>query len=384
MKRLFGILTVMLCATSMSYAQADEIVTVKTSDIEMPLNGATANGKVIKSGNCGENVKYELYDDYTLRIYGNGTMHDFCVWVDDEPHPTSVPWVKEREKIVTVVIDNGVTHIGDNSFYSCSSLTKVTIPNSVTSIGEDAFSICTSLTKITIPNSVKSIGDCVFSNCSTLADVTISNSITSIGHSAFSNCSSLAHVTIPNGVASIGSYAFEYCPLAEIAIPNSVMSIGEGAFRACTPLTKITIPNSVTSIEDCAFEDCNNLKYIKIGKNVTKIGDRIVPQRGDDDLVIEITSETPAALSNVEAFGFLCTIYVPENALETYLNAKFWKDHADQILPKEQTTGISSIEREQSEKETAIFDLQGHKVTEVQPNRIYIVNGKKVVNMFRD
>ena len=379
MKRLFGILTVMLCATSMSYAQADEIVTVKTSDIEVPLNGAAANGKVIKSGNCGANVKYELYDDYTLRIYGNGTMYNFLVWADEEPHPTSVPWFKEREKIGTVVIDNGVTHIGDNSFYFCSSLTKVTIPNSVTSIGEDAFSICTSLTKITIPNSVKSIGDCVFSNCYTLADVTISNSITSIGHSAFSNCSSLAHVTIPNGVASIGSYAFEYCPLTEIAIPNSVMSIGEGAFRACTPLTKITIPSSVTSIEDCAFEDCDNLKYIKIGKNVTKIGDRIVPQRGDDDLVIEITSETPAALSNVEAFGFLCTIYVPENALETYLNAKFWKDHADQILPKEQTTGISSIEREQSEKKTAIYDLQGHKVTEAQPHGIYIVNGKKVM-----
>ena len=379
MKILFGILSVMLCATSMSYAHADEIVTVKTSDIEMPLNGAAANGKVIKSGYCGENVKYELYDDYTLRIYGNGTMYNFDVWVDEEPHPTSVPWVKDREKIETVVIDNGVTHIGDNSFFSCSSLTKVTIPNSVTSIGEDAFSACTSLTKITIPNSVKSIGDCVFCNCSTLADVTISNSITSIGHSAFSNCSSLAHVTIPNGVASIGSYAFEYCPLTEIAIPNSVMSIGEGAFRACTPLTKITIPSSVTSIEDCAFDDCDNLKYIKIGKNVTKIGDRIVPQRGDDDLVIEITSETPAALSNVEAFGFLCTIYVPENALETYLNAKFWKDHADQIKPKKYTTGIGSISCEQSEKKTTIYDLQGHKVTDIQPHGIYIVNGKKVM-----
>ena len=379
MKRLFGILTVMLCATSMSYAQADEIVTLKTSDIEIPLNGAAANGKVIKSGNCGANVKYELYDDYTLRIYGNGTMYNFDVWADEEPHPTSVPWVKEREKIGTVVIDNGVTHIGDNSFYFCSSLTKVTIPNSVTSIGECAFSICTSLTKITIPNSVKSIGDYVFCNCSTLADVTISNSITSIGSMAFSGCSSLAHVTIPNGVASIGSYAFEYCPLAEIAIPNSVMSIGEGAFRACTPLTKITIPSSVTSIEDCAFDDCDNLKYIKIGKNVTKIGDRIVPQRGDDDLVIEITSETPAALSNVEAFGFLCTIYVPENALETYLNAKFWKDHADQIQPKEQTNGISSIKLEQLEKETAIYDLQGNKVTDMQSHGIYIVNGKKVM-----
>ena len=359
MKRLFGILSVMLCATSMSYAHADEIVTVKTSDIEIPLNGAAANGKVIKSGYCGANVKYELYDDYTLRIYGNGTMYNFEDWV--EPQPTSAPWYSLRDKIKKVVIEDGVTSIGDYAFLGCSSLADVTISNSVTSIGEAAFADCTGLTSITIPNS-----------------------ITSIGGYAFSCCSLLAHVAIPNGVASIGSYAFEYCPLTEIAIPNSVMSIGEGAFRACTPLTKITIPNSVTSIEDCAFEDCNNLKYIKIGKNVTKIGDRIVPQRGDDDLVIEITSETPAALSNVEAFGFLCTIYVPENALETYLNAKFWKDHADQILPKEQTTGISSIEREQSEKETAIFDLQGNKVTDVQPNRIYIVNGKKVVNKFRD
>ena len=330
MKRLFGILSVMLCATFMSYAHADEIVTGKTSDIEVPLNGAAANGKVIKSGYCGANVKYELYDDYTLRIYGNGTMYNFEPWV--EPQPTSAPWLENRDKIKKVVIEDGVTSIGDYAF-----------------------------------------------DCSSLAEVNIPNSITSIGLMAFSGCRSLAHVTIPNGVASIGSYAFEYCPLTEIAIPNSVVSIGEGAFRACTPLTKITIPNSVTSIGEGAFEDCNNLKYIKIGKNVTKIGDRIVPQIGDDDLVIEITSETPAALSNVEAFGFLCTIYVPENALETYLNAKFWKDHADQIVPKNYTTGISSIGREQSEKKTAIYDLQGHKVKEMQPNGIYIVNGKKVM-----
>ena len=70
---------------------------------------------------------------------------------------------------------------------------------------------------------------------------------------------------------------------------------------------------------------------------------------------------------------------MPETALETYLNATFWNDHADQILPKEQTTGISSIEREQSEKKTTIYDLQGRKVTEVQPNGMYIVDGKKIV-----
>ena len=121
------------------------------------------------------------------------------------------------------------------------------------------------------------------------------------------------------------------------------------------------------------------MKYVKIAKNVTEIGYGAFPQTGDEDLVIEFTSETPATLYDVESFGFLCTIYVPETALETYRNAKYWKDHADQILPKEQTTGISSIEREQSEKKTTIYDLQGRKFTEVQPNGMYIVNGKKVV-----
>ena len=121
------------------------------------------------------------------------------------------------------------------------------------------------------------------------------------------------------------------------------------------------------------------MKYVKIGENVTEIGGQAFPQSNDEDLVIEITSETPAALWGADVFGFLCTIYVPENALETYLNAKFWKDHADQIKPKKYTTGIGSISCEQSEKKTTIYDLQGHKVTDMQPHGIYIVNGKKVM-----
>jgi len=121
------------------------------------------------------------------------------------------------------------------------------------------------------------------------------------------------------------------------------------------------------------------MKYITFGESVKNISIQAFPQNNDEDLVIEITSETPAALRGADAFGFLCTIYVPENALETYLNAKFWKDHADQIKPKKYTTGISSIGSEAKEEKTAIYDLKGHKVTELQPHGIYIVNGKKVM-----
>ena len=319
----------------MIYAQEGGIATLQSSDVEMPLNGAAAKGKVIDSGSCGENVKYELYEDYTLRIYGNGAMDNFMTYSNVTVlQPYQAPWGLEYKKIKAVVIENGVTHIGGHSFYECASLTKVTIPNSV-----------------------KSIGYCAFFGCKALANITIPNSVTSIGEWAFGECSGLTSITLPNSVTNIGTRAF-----------------GE-----CSGLTSITIPNSVTGIGEGAFDGCVKLKHVKIAKNVTEIGYGAFPQTGDEDLVIEFTSETPATLYDVESFGYLCTIYVPENALETYLNAKFWKDHADQIVPKNYTTGISSIGREQSEKKTAIYDLQGHKVKEMQPNGIYIVNGKKVM-----
>ena len=374
MKRLFGILSFMLCATPMVYAQADGIVNQDSSDVTMRLNGA-AMGKVIDSGSCGKNVNYELYDDYTLRIYGNGAMDDYAL------QPVHSPWgVELYKKIKAVVIENGVTHIGGDSFYECTPLTKVTIPNSVKSIGHRAFYNCTALANITIPNSVTSIGSFAFDGCTGFTSITIPNSVTSIGEMAFDGCSGLTSITIPNSVTSIGESAFANCSgLTDITIPNSVTSIVHGAFWRCSGLTSITIPNSVTSIGEAAFEGCAKLKYIKIPKNVTEIGYGAFPQTGDEDLVIEFTSETPATLYDVESFGFLCTIYVPETALETYLNAKCWKDHADQILPKEQTTGINLIGYKQSEKKSAIYDLQGNKVTEMQSKGIYIVNGKKVM-----
>ena len=379
MKKLFGILSVMLCATSMSYAQADGIVALQSSDVEMTLNGV-ARGNVIASGSCGKSVNYELYDDYTLRIYGNGAMYDFN-YADGEF--SAAPWAKDKdiyEKIKAVVIENGVTRIGEYSFRGCTSLTAVTIPNSVTSIGQGAFWACFALTDITIPNSVTSIEWGAFYNCKALTKINIPNSVKFIKSGAFSSCISLAEVNLPNGIEKIDDGVFGDCSsLVRINIPNSVTSIGEDAFNGCSSLSEINIPNSVTNIGRGAFYYCDKLKYVKIGENVKEIDVLAFPQDDDEDLVIEITSETPAALSNLEAFGFLCTIYVPETALETYLNAKWWKDHADQIMPKNNTTGINSIGYEQSEKKTVIYDLQGNKVKEMLPNGIYIVNGKKVM-----
>ena len=136
MKKTLGILSFMLCATPMIYAQAGGIAAHESSDVEMRSNGAV-RGRVLYSGSCGKNVNYELYDDYTLRIFGKGAMYNFEYYL----YPNT-PWESWASKIKSVVIEDGVTRIGSHAFMRCSSLTDVNIPNSVTSIGSSAFYDC--------------------------------------------------------------------------------------------------------------------------------------------------------------------------------------------------------------------------------------------------
>ena len=214
------------------------------------------------------NLTWKLDADGTLTISGTGAMKDYDYYYDN-PSPAS----QKKDSVKKVVIEDGVTSIGNWAFSECSSLTSITIPDSVTSIGAYAFNNCWYLTNITIPNSVTSIENYAFKNCSSLTSITIPDSVTSIGELAFYDCDSLTSITISNSVTSIGERAFAYCSsLTSITIPDSVTSIGEAAFAGCSSLTSITIPDSVTSIGEYAFQSCSSLTSITIPDSVTSIG----------------------------------------------------------------------------------------------------------------
>ena len=211
-----------------------------------------------------DNLTWTLTADGTLTISGTGAMKDYDYNNNQSP-------VYMNSSVKKVVIEDGVTSIGNWAFYKCTSLTTITIPDSVTSIGDWAFYKCTSLTTITIPDSVTSIGEAAFRGCSSLTSITIPDSVTSIGDAAFSHCSNLKSITIPDSITSIGKYAFCNCSsLTSITIPNSVTSIGESALAGCVNLTSITIPKSVTSIGSGVFDGCNNLTvYLESGSTLT-------------------------------------------------------------------------------------------------------------------
>ena len=259
-----------LTSDAIKQAAADCIAQASTGKAASGLSQKAAD--LIDSGTCGEQATWELYQDGTLYIKGSGAMSDYSISSDaNDTSFCSAPWyASHRSDIQTVIIEDGITRIGEHAFTYCSAMHSVSIPDSVTEIGAEAFAGCSSLESVTIPDGVTKIGSAAFESCGSLKSVTIPSSVTTIGEWAFFGCDSLESVTIPGSVTEIGDWAFSDCgSLKSVTIPDSVTTIGECAFSGCAFLESVTIQGSVTEIGKDAFFFCSALKSVTISRNCT-------------------------------------------------------------------------------------------------------------------
>ena len=135
----------------------------------------------IYSGTCGKNVTWSIDNNGVLTISGTGEMENLKL-------PNNYPWDSYASSITSVVIEDGVTSIGDSAFSTCRNITSVTIGKGLTSISELAFGYCSKLTNITIPDNITNICDFAFYNCGNLAMVEIGSGVRAIEDSAFLDC----------------------------------------------------------------------------------------------------------------------------------------------------------------------------------------------------
>ncbi len=184
---------------------------------------------------ANDGCTYRVVDGIRYGLRGDALKGAFAVVVGQ---PTNITVANILEYFWYNQVKYEVTHIAEEAFYNCSSLTEIVIPDSITSIEAKVFYGCSSLTEIVIPDSVRGISDHAFFNCSSLTEIVIPDSVRGIGDYAFYKCSSLTEIVIPDSVTSIGDYAFWWCSaLTEIVIPDSVTTIGEHAFDGCNSLT---------------------------------------------------------------------------------------------------------------------------------------------------
>ena len=260
---------------------------------------------VTASGTSDDGLSWSLSSDGVLTISGKGAMKNYQNWVD-------TPWFNYSGSFSSVVIKNGVTHIGSRAFMYFS-FTEVTIADSVTSIGTAAFFNNNSLKHVTIPSSVTRMEDTSFAYCYRLTAINVASGNTDYSSAdgvlfnkdktkliQYPNGKADSSYTIPASVTTIASEnleSFENLSAFNVAsgsksfaavdgvlfnkdktelikypgaksessyaIPSGVTSIGDDAF-SCRKLTKVTIPSSVTSIGNYAFHGCGKLTSITI------------------------------------------------------------------------------------------------------------------------
>ena len=255
-------------AASSQAASAAASSTVASSTTASSLSQNAAD--LIDSGSCGKNATWELYKDGTLYIKGSGAMQDYN-WNYNETTKivtTGAPWHDSHSASVKkLVVEDGITSIGNDAFSDCESLVSAELAEGITSIGDGAFTGCYDLEKINIPNSVTSIGYDAFDSCWTLPSLELPSGLSKLESSAVS-FTAFKELTVPHGVKVVDSYLAAYNDnLTTVTLEEGVEEIWHRAFWGCEKLNNITIPRSVKKIEEEAFLECTSLKSVTISKN---------------------------------------------------------------------------------------------------------------------
>ncbi len=235
-------------------------------------------------GTCGDELYWHIHDG-VLTISGIGDMDDYAP-------DANAPWDETGEIFSRVVIERGVTGIGEFAFdsngitsvsiadtvtrigtggFAESGLTSVTIPGSMETWSE-AFVMCRSLTSVTILPGVETLDNMCFGGCESLTSVTIPDTVTAINAGAFHLCYDLSEITIPDSVETIGTAAFAETALESVILPPNLTSISEDLFAGCEDLYYVEIPEGVTAIEACAFSGCSSLQNVHIPDSIQTFG----------------------------------------------------------------------------------------------------------------
>ena len=304
----------------------------------MPTAAFAADDEPPTSGTCGaegneNNVHWTLDSDGTMTISGTGEMADY----DKKPQP----WADQRDNIKKLVVENGVTSIGDSAFRGCINLKNIDLSKaSSLEVIKTSFPVCTGLENVVLNEGLVEIGGSAFNTCTSLGSIHIPSTVTAIGGWCFESCTSLSEVTFAadSQLTTIAVATFANCSnlnLETITIPKKVKAIQKDAFNGCRGLKSVTFePGSeLETIGDGAFEE-TAISEISIPASVKTIGSYVFRCVLNDSKLTKVIFESPSKLNTVNenAFrGCSATIYYSD---ETAKNALIsGKVDADRIKP---------------------------------------------------
>lgn len=178
------------------------------------------------------------FDSGVLKISGTGEMEDFTKDV-----PT--PWQELKNEITKIEIAEGITKVGDWSFWGLSNLRDVSFSSTVEVIGERAFYECTELEYLKFGDSIKTIETGAFNSCQSIIRIEFGQGLELIEKSAFMNLPKLTSVTIPENVKHLDNWVFNGCTkLESVYFEGDIPVLGQGVFAQIYENYKVYYPEA--------------------------------------------------------------------------------------------------------------------------------------------
>ena len=163
----------------------------------------------------------------------------------------------------TIIIEEGITEIGDYVFALNRNLTTIIMPETLQIIGNYAFYDNRSYAELTLPKNVVKIGDYAFARGYILKKLSLPDSVESIGASAFyrdEDKEIFPDVTIEiyynKGV--ICDDLLNGQGIHRIFVNDNIYSIGNSVFANCQNLLTVSLPDTISNFgTNCFFGDYN-------------------------------------------------------------------------------------------------------------------------------
>lgn len=272
--------------------------------------------------------KYDK-EEKTLTIGGIGDTPNY-VSTSTNYHR---PWLDQentiRLDVTNLVIEEGVSRVGNYIFTFINGTTNIKFPKTLTIIGDYAF-FGVGEGKLVLPKTITNIGTYafaynnfdeiefekgfnatlskfVFHGSSNITKIVIQKGMT-LGEGMFSTCNKLQEVVLPEGLTTISNSFVSSCEnLKTIKIPSTVTKIGYAAFAGAS-IENIVIPKNVAVIESIVFNYDTNLKSLTFTGPKPKMSSNMLGYHDSSNVVIYVPEEFEQDYRNeeyyVEGYGY--------------------------------------------------------------------------------
>lgn len=235
-----------------------------------------------KTGGGGDSAVYDcqlVYENEILYIEAGYTI----TYLDGAV--TSVNRL-DNDRFVRLTVPSYISQVESFAYQGNDDINELVVEDGVTGIGEGAFADCAALKTVTIGADVAMMSTATFQGCTALGRVTFTGANpVAILKDCFSGCTALRDMIFPTALEFIGSYAFAGCAFDTLEFPDKVFQFSASCFSGCKTLKRVNIPANMNSIDPTSFEGCDTLSKITVSPQNTDY-------RMDGKNLVEIASGT--------------------------------------------------------------------------------------------